>query len=553
MSLLILSFLAWILSVLAPCVLPVLPVILGSSLGAQKRYRPLVIVFSTAFFIVLFTLLLKVSTALIDIPQWFRTTFSAVIIIVYGITLIRPTLRDSISLKLWLHNAHSLAAKAKETKWVRWDVLLWASLGPIFASCSPTYALLLSVVFPQSTSQWILYTIVYALWFALLLLIFAYGGRAIIKRFSRASNPTWWFKKWLWILLVITWLLIVTWYMKKLEVALVNSEIFDVTKIEQKLLLDMPMNSQSKTGPDLGQENHNTMTEWQRLLNENYPAPDIAGLDNWINWWNYKSLKDLKGKVVLLDFWTYSCVNCVRTLEALKSWDEKYADKWLVIVWVHAPEFQFEKDPANVKKAVEEYGLKYPVAQDNNFTTRRSYNNRFWPAKYIIDKEWNVRYTHFGEGEYEETEKVIQYLLGVEGNETISMSELKADYQPEQTHETYLGSLRADPEFMSKMTTVQLWQRLLAWDWVQEPEYEIMYSATGSLFMKFYASEINLVMGNNQGVTTAEIYLDGKLVNSLTIEENKLYQLWKWDVYGMHNIEIRYVGKWLEAYAFTFG
>lgn len=225
----------------------------------------------------------------------------------------------------------------------------------------------------------------------------------------------------------------------------------------------------------------------------------------------------------------------------------------MVIVWVHAPEFQFEKDPANVKKAVEEYGLKYPVAQDNNFATRRSYNNRFWPAKYIIDKEWNVRYTHFGEWEYEETEQVIQYLLGIEGGETISMSEPQAEYQPQQTRETYLGSLRADLASMSRTPNIQLWQRWLVWDWKQEPEYEMMNSTTGSLFMKFYASEINLVMGNNIGVTTAEIYLDGKLVNSLTIEENKLYQLWKWDVYGMHSIEIRYVGKGLETYAFTFG
>lgn len=352
--------------------------------------------------------------------------------------------------------------------------------------------------------------------------------------------------------------------MKKLEVALVNSDIFDVTKIEQKLLLDMPMKSQSKTGPDLGQENNDEMTEWQndensiawsdspgkKLLNENYPAPDIAGLDNWINWWNYASLKELKGKVVLLDFWTYSCVNCIRTLEALKSWNEKYADKWLVIVWIHAPEFQFEKEPANVKKAVEEYGLKYPVVQDNNFTTRRNYNNRFWPAKYIIDKEWNVRYTHFGEGEYEETEQVIQYLLWIDGVSTTK--DVPANYMPEQTHETYLGSLRADLATMSRTPNIQLWQRWLAWDWTQWPEYQMLDSTTWSLFMKFYASEINLVMGNNSAVTTAEIYIDGKLVNNLTIDANKLYQLWKWDTYGMHTVEIRYVGKGLEAYAFTF-
>lgn len=258
MSLVIIAFLSWILSVLAPCVLPVLPVILGGSLGNQKRYRPLVIVLSTAVFITLFTVLLKVSTALIGIPQQVRTTISAIIIIAYGSTLIRPNLREYCAEKIWLHKVNTLASKAKEHTWLRWDILLWASLGPIFASCSPTYALLLSVVFPQSIFAGITYTLIYSLWFALFLLLLAYGGRAMIRKFSRAANPQWSFKKWLWFLLIATWVLIVSWYMKKLEVAILDAGFFDIGQVEQKLLEKLPTNSPSSTETGLGQTSSNT-------------------------------------------------------------------------------------------------------------------------------------------------------------------------------------------------------------------------------------------------------------------------------------------------------
>lgn len=566
MSLFIISFIAWMLSVLAPCVLPVLPVILWWSLSNQKRYRPLIIVGSTAIFIVLFTVLLKVSTALIGIPQSVRTTISATIIIVYWLTLVFPTVRDSVVEIFWFHKTTSLADRAKKQEWVLWDVLLWASLWPIFASCSPTYALLLSVIFPQNTIAGIWYTLVYASWFALLLLAFAYGWRALIKKFARAANPRWLFKKILWYILVATWLLIVTWYMKKVEVAILDAWFFDVGRIEQQLLDKLPITSRPETWPDQGQENNDTMIKWQNdlsttqwddapwkmLLNANYPSPDIAWLDNWINWWNYTSLKELKGKVVLLDFWTYSCINCIRTLEALKSWHAKYADKWLVIVWVHAPEFQFEKNPHNVKKAVEEYGLQYPVVQDNDFKTWKNYDNHYRPAKYIIDKQGNVRYTHFGEWAYEETEQVIQYLLWIQEGVT---PEKMADYEPEQTHETYLGSLRADANMMIKpwWWTIDLWQWWQLGSWNQTPEYQLLTTTTWSLLIKCYASEVNLVMGNMQRVTTAEVYVDGKKVKDIIVDKNMLYNLWKWDAYWVHTIEIRFIGAWLEAYAFTFG
>ena len=141
-----------------------------------------------------------------------------------------------------------------------------------------------------------------------------------------------------------------------------------------------------------------------------FQAPEITGIRAWINS-GPLTIEELRGKVVLVDFWTYTCVNCIRTFPYLKQWHAKYADDGLVIIGVHSPEFDFEKNYSNVLQATRDYGITWPVAQDNDFKTWRNYSNRFWPAKYLIDKDGVVRYTHFGEGAYDETEKQIRRLL----------------------------------------------------------------------------------------------------------------------------------------------
>ena len=148
------------------------------------------------------------------------------------------------------------------------------------------------------------------------------------------------------------------------------------------------------------------------------PAPDFTGYQRWFNTASGRplSLEALRGKVVLVDFWTYTCINCIRTLPYLKAWDERYRDKGLVTVGVHTPEFPFERDAGNVEEAIVQNALRYPVVQDNDYATWDAYGNQFWPAKYLIDARGQVRYTHFGEGDYEETEGAIRRLLEEAGN-----------------------------------------------------------------------------------------------------------------------------------------
>ena len=147
------------------------------------------------------------------------------------------------------------------------------------------------------------------------------------------------------------------------------------------------------------------------IFEHRIPAPDLVGLENWINSEPIHSLETLKGKVVLLNFWTLGCINCIHTLPSLNAWHKEFSDDGLVILGIHSPEFQYERKLENVKNAVQKYHIKFPVVQDNDFKTWRAYKNRYWPAEYLIDKEGFVRYFHFGEGNYETTRTAIQVLL----------------------------------------------------------------------------------------------------------------------------------------------
>jgi cytochrome c-type biogenesis protein len=231
-----LSILAWMLTVLAPCVLPVLPVIMWGSLATQKWYKPLIIIGSAGIFIIVFTLLLRATTAFISIPDSFWWTVSGIIIIWYGLILLFPNARTIAINKIGWHKVHTIAHKAKQ-KWTRrWDVLLGASLWPIFATCSPTYALLLGIVFPQSFTLGTIYIILYTLGFVFLLTLVTYGWRAIIKKLQWASSADGLFKKILWVILIVTWILIMTGSFKTIETWLLDKGIWDYTNIEYHLI-----------------------------------------------------------------------------------------------------------------------------------------------------------------------------------------------------------------------------------------------------------------------------------------------------------------------------
>ncbi len=523
MLLLIASFLAGVLTSLAPCILPLLPVIVGSSIvpgtnKKQNRLKPYIIALSLAISVLLFTLLLKVSTALIGIDPSVWLYISGGIVILLGINMFFPNLWIQIS--VWLgfeQSSNRLLGNATKHSGIAGAILTGAALGPVFSSCSPVYALVLATVLPVNLGLGFIYMIAYALGLGLALLVIALVGRKLTTKIGWAVNPNGTFHKVLAVILVIVGLMIITGYDKKFQTLVAPYLPFDVTNIEQSLV--------PGASPLGGASSISTAKTTFNV--QPYPAPELTGISNWINT-QPTSLASLRGKVVLIDFWTYSCINCQRTQPYLNSWYDKYEKDGFVIIGVHAPEFAFEKVPENVRKGVKEAGIRYPVALDNDFATWNAYNNRFWPAKYLIDKDGQVRYTHFGEGEYNKTEEAIQTLLKETGKTvgaSINKDNGNASVTLGQTPETYLGYSRAE-RFANvsqlkddEAADYKLADGLAQHQWSLGGKWQISAlqatakSDDSKLRFMFSAREVYLVM-NGSSDKTVSLTLDGKPVTS---------------------------------------
>lgn len=281
---------------------------------------------------------------------------------------------------------------------------------------------------------------------------------------------------------------------------------------------------------------------------------------------------------MLVDFWTYSCINCIRTLPYLRGYWDKYGpedgqtlqDAPFVILGVHTPEFVFEKSEANVQDAIERHDLQYPVVQDNDYKIWRSFANRYWPAKYLIDAEGTIRYTHFGEGAYDETDERIAELLreiGVSVEGDVIGAGVGGGSVSGQSPETYLGA-RSWPALangpaqptddsvtyaapgslaLHKYALVGTWQLI-------DDERQTLRSDTGEIRMHFKAGEVNLVMGMEPGSapSTAQVLIDGNAIKSFSIDRHDLFSLWKGD-FGEHDLVLKITGPGAQGYAFTFG
>lgn len=561
MSLLLVSFFAGILTVLAPCVLPLLPVILGGTASNKNKWYPYIVIASLGVSIFLFTLLLKATSLLINIPPAFWTSVSGLMLIFFGFISLFPKTWDAFNVKLGLsQNSDKLLEQAADVKSNIWQpILLGASLGPVFSSCSFTYALLLAVVLPADFWWGITNMIVYIAGLTSVMLLISVLGSRLIKRLRFASNPDGYFKRGLGVLFLIVGLLIITGYDKKFQVFVADKTNFDITNIEKSVL----------------QQSNITKDNSVSLDSKGVKAQEFAGLQNWINS-SPTTIASLKGKVVLIDFWTYSCINCIRTQPYLNTWYDTYKDKNFVIIGIHTPEFSFEKKLENLEKAVVEAKIKYPVAADNDYTTWNIYKNSFWPAKYLIDKDGQIRYTHFGEGAYEETEKAIQQLIGETGTKVdtelksskISSGDSKIALSPE----TYLGWSRSNATFLNKSsieynkpanytlnTDLKTDEWSLGGNWQINNENIISKQAGNKLRFSYKGKNVFLVMGNTSG-GQVKITVDGNSKvgsdvsnNQINVTDYRLYKLVQNDNYNANGfIELEFP-EGVEANAFTFG
>ncbi|HUC88153.1 MAG TPA: redoxin family protein [Candidatus Binatia bacterium] len=438
MLLLLISLIAGILTILAPCVLPLLPVIIGGSIGGNKKdkARPYIIGASLAISVILFTLLLKVSTVLVSLSPNVLDWLSGGLLVILGLVSTLPELWEKFVIALnWQAASQRFLGRGERNKSkYGGPVLIGIALGPVFASCSPTYAFILASVLPFTFLAGLIYLVAYTAGLALALLAVSLAGRKLINRFSWAVNTHSLFRRSLGVLFIVIGVGIIGGYQIKVETWVANHLPFDEAKVEQVLLAKQHKSSII--------HNISEAISGDDVLNvQPTPAPQFVGLTNWINS-EPLTLSRLKGKVVLVDFWTFSCINCIRTLPYLEKWYQTYSSKGLVIIGVNTPEFAFEHDPANVRAAVIKDGIKYPVALDNNYDTWNAYSNDSWPADYLIDKQGDLRYVSLGEGDYSKTEKAIQDLLGI--NAPLTTPTSNVPISETQTPETYFGTNRAD-------------------------------------------------------------------------------------------------------------
>ncbi len=314
-------------------------------------------------------------------------------------------------------------------------------------------------------------------------------------------------------------------------------------------------------------------------------APGLVGIANYLNTTPEELSDQIKDKVVLYDIWTYSCINCIRTLPYITAWDDKYSEQGLLIIGVHAPEFEFEKDPENVKMAIEKHGISYPVVLDNDMETWQAFENRYWPRKYIADHEGFIRYDHIGEGGYQETEKVIQKLLeeralalGIQMASASSLVDIE-EFQHSlfRTPELYFGykfaqnrnQLGSDEGFQPGKTIsylepnkIDLHKFYPIGEWKNYEDSMELISETGTIKLLYNAKEVNIVTENNAEL---EIFLDDKPLparyagtdivngNILKVTEAGLYNIISSDESSSHSIEIKIRGEGFQIFTFTFG
>jgi thiol-disulfide isomerase/thioredoxin len=299
-------------------------------------------------------------------------------------------------------------------------------------------------------------------------------------------------------------------------------------------------------------------------------APEIRGTQMW---WGTEggrplTLRSLHGGVVLIDFWTYSCINCIRTFPALRAWDARYRRAGLTIIGLHAPEFPFERDAGNVERAIARNRLRYPVAQDNDFVNWRAYGNQYWPAKYLIDARGRVRYVHFGEGDYDVTERAIRELLEEAGRGRLGRMASARVETPTgvRTPESYLGSERAQRFLNGAIAPGVHDYRLggrvasalppshLAYEgpWRIDPSRATAAGPGARLYLRFAARRVFLVLGARGGAGRVQIRLDGSPRGEVVVRDHRLYDVVRLPRAADHVLALT-LAPGTEAYAFTFG
>jgi cytochrome c biogenesis protein CcdA/thiol-disulfide isomerase/thioredoxin len=609
MALLILfGFIAGAATALSPCVLPVLPIALSAGATGGRR-RPLGIVVGLAVSFTLAVVVLAYVISALGLPNDFLRKLAIVVLLGFGVVLIVPAL--SVRVEGWMSRLASRSGLSADRSgdgfWS--GIAVGGSLGILYTPCAgPILAGVITVSASQSFSAGrLVVALAYGLGSSLVLYGLMLGGRRIVAPLARQGAK----------LQIATGAVMVV-------IALAMLGNYDV-KFQNTIASDWPnwltnpthgleeshsaerelaklrdvhgigleasedggfAEASSETRPEEAEEKSVTAgeegaapapAEPKLHLKDYGQAPEFTDTEQWFNTPGDKplTLKSLRGHVVLVDFWTYTCINCIRTLPYLTAWDKRYRKDGLEIIGVHTPEFPFEREAGNVQEAIERNGIEYPVVQDNEQGTWNAYGNLYWPAEYFIDAKGDVRFVHFGEGEYGEKEAVIRQLLAEAGHEVgtkkVDVHAIAAE-KTVTTPESYLGAARAERFANPKIspgvhdfgTAPKPGANELSYGGKWNISLESATAGEGaSLDLNFGARRVYLVLGSPGHPRNVRVLLDGKPISSadagsdihegvVSVDSQRLYNLVELPTVGHHVLTLEPEAG-VMGYAFTFG
>lgn len=595
MWLLVLAYLGGVLTIVSPCILPVLPFVFART-GQPFLRSGLPLLAGMALTFALVASLAAVGGGWVVQVNQYGRWLALLFVALFALTLLLPRLAERLTRPLVAAGGRlSEAAGADTRPRPGASLLIGVATGLLWAPCAgPILGLLLTGAALQGAN----------IGTTLLLLAYAAGaatslagalllGGKVFAAMKRSIGAGEWLRRGLGAAMLVGVVAISlgwdTGILARLSTASTGG-------IEQALVGRLAGNSPVNSGAMMAQNppSGSSMMAAGGAMKMAAATLPIEGklppLDGAVQWLNSAPLSPeaLKGKVVLVDFWTYSCINCLRTLPYVKAWAEKYRDQGLVVIGVHTPEFAFERDVGNVSKAMKDLGISYPVAIDNNYKVWRAFSNQYWPAHYFIDAQGRIRYHHFGEGNYAESERVIQQLLREAGAAQVAGGlidakaqgvQLAADMSEVRSPETYLGYQRLEhfvpaaslaPDRVaaySPPTRPALNEWGLEGQWKVGAEQATLAAPAGKIVYRFHARDLHLVLGPGADGKPVrfKVTLDGQIPGNAhgtdvapdgtgVVTEQRLYQLVRQpgDV-AERTFSIEFLDPQVSAYAFTFG
>ncbi len=574
--LIVFAFLAGLVTILAPCIWPVLPIVLSSSIAGGKGHkRPLAITLGVMLSFTIFTLSISYLVRIFHFDPNILRFIAVVVIAFLGLTMIIPVLAVKFEILVSkLSNIFGQNTSKKGSGFLP-GFITGLSLGIVWSPCAgPILATIATLAATgQVTFSVILITLAYVIGAGIPLFAFAYGGQHFIKRARGVNKYTGIIQKIFGVVMILAAIAIYTNYDQILQLELINEfpilgsvvngfESSQVVTDQLNKLKGIQTTSSNTTG----------------LFNANTPAPEFIGIDKWLNTNKPITTARLRGKVVLVDFWTYTCINCIRTLPHVTSWYDKYKNQGFEVIGIHTPEFQFEHNTQNVQQAIKMYNIHYPVGQDNEYATWNNFSNEYWPAEYLIDAKGIIRRTEFGEGEYDQTELAIQALLKENGEKITSKLSKMPDETPSNSisPETYLGSSRMQYYYPAGnlgngSNNFTLSNNLsqnsfsIGGLWTIENEFAVANNHA-SLNYNFTADKVYIIL--NPGAIKpgiVRILFDGKPISSneagadvnnsqVKVDSDRLYSIV--DLHGKyenHIVTLEFLSQGIQVFTFTFG